>query len=100
VNARRCLITVERSTEAANEFGGVAETWATVATVRAWIVDQGVVEADEAAGVAAPASVTLRLRPVAGLATADRITLAGRAHEIVELRDLGRVGVEIRCVAS
>ncbi|MDR4306565.1 head-tail adaptor protein [Chelatococcus sambhunathii] len=100
MTARRCLISIEAATETANEFGGVAETWATVKTVRAWIMDQGVIDSDEGPGVAAPQSVTLRIRSVAGLSTANRITLAGRAHDIVELRPLGRAGVEIRCVAS
>jgi len=97
--ALRERLTIERfAGRETNDLGEVAETWTTLREMRAQLVEQIAGESSEASGVAASASLTFRMRFVAGLTVADRVRHAGRVLDIAEIRELGRRGgQEIRC---
>lgn len=97
--ALRERITIERfAGRTTNDLGEIVETWATLREMRAQLVEQIAEEKAEASGVAASASVTFRMRYVAGLTVADRVRHAGRVLDIAEIRELGRRGgQEVRC---
>lgn len=94
------VITVQRRTESRDEFGVVTDTWSTIATIRAQKVQASTTEFLQAAGTGAEATVIFRTRWLAGLLTTDRVTCDGTAHDIKELKELGRrKGLEIRTIA-
>lgn len=94
------VITVQRRTESRDEFGVVTDAWSTIATLRAQKVQSSTTEYLQAAGTGADAAIVFRTRWLDGLLTTDRVTADGTAHDIKELKELGRrKGLEIRTVA-
>lgn len=92
------IITIERCIRTVSDAGTVTEVWAPLATVRAQLIEATTREFFEARGEGATSTVAFRVRWRAGLTTADRITYAGAAFNVVELKELGRrAGLEIRC---
>jgi SPP1 family predicted phage head-tail adaptor len=90
-------ITVERRTVSIDDYGAEAETWATVATLRAQRVENGSREFVRAYGQATEGTAVFRTRHIAGITTTDRILFEGEALELVEVRELGRrQGLELR----
>jgi SPP1 family predicted phage head-tail adaptor len=91
-------ITIERRAETLDAYGVPSESWTTLATVRAELVQSSTREFLAAYGTEAEPATVFRIRYVAGLTTADRVTYAGEALNIVELKETGRRrGLEIRC---
>lgn len=94
------VITVQRRTESRDEFGVVTDAWSTIATLRAQKLQASTTEFLQAAGTGAEATVIFRTRWLDGLLTTDRVTCDGTAHDIKELKELGRrKGLEIRTIA-
>jgi SPP1 family predicted phage head-tail adaptor len=91
-------IIIERRSEALDDYGTPTETWTTVATVRAQLVQSSTREFLAAYGSDTEPAFIFRTRFVANVTTADRVSYAGEALNIVELKEIGRRrGLEIRC---
>lgn len=94
-------IIIERATTVVDDYGTPTEGWATVATVRAQRLQSSTAEFIEAFGADFKSVVVFRIRHLDGLTLADRITHAGTAFNLVEIKPLGRrEGIELRCTAS
>lgn len=94
------IITIQRATEARDDFGVVSTTWAAVATLRAALIQASTTEFLQGAGLQGEAAVIFRTRFLAGVTVRDRVLFEGVAHDIKEVKELGRRnGLEIRTVA-
>lgn len=95
------VITIERVTTTVDEYGTPVEGWATVATVRAQIMQATTEEFMRSFGVSSETAVVFRVRHLDGITLADRVTYNGRHHDLKEIKELGRrQGLELRCVAT
>ncbi|MBX9452644.1 MAG: phage head closure protein [Mesorhizobium sp.] len=93
-------ITIERKTETVTPSGSVVTAWTNIATVRAEIVQQSASEFLTGFGEAETGTIIFRIRYLAGITTADRITYEGTAYNIKEIAEIGRRrGLELRAVA-
>ncbi len=93
-------IAIERQAETVMPSGSVVTAWTNFATVRAEIVKQSASEFLTGFGEAESGSVIFRIRYLAGITTADRITYEGTAYNITEIAEIGRRrGLELRAVA-
>lgn len=94
-------ITVERFTSTVDDYGTPIEAWATVASVRAQIIQASTEEFMRSFGASSETAIIFRIRYLDGIDPADRVTYAGRAYDLKEVRELGRrQSLELRCVAS
>lgn len=94
-------ITIERQTETVAASGAVSKTWATAATVRAELVQRGADEYLAGFGDAETGSAVFRIRYLAGITTADRVSCDGITYDIDEIAELGRKrALELRTVAK
>lgn len=97
----RHLITIERRTESRDELGQVTESWTCFATMRAEKITASTIEFLRGAGLEGQAAVVWRTRWRDCITIHDRVVCNGIAHDIKELRELGRrKGLDIRTVAS
>ncbi|MES2157600.1 MAG: phage head closure protein [Pseudomonadota bacterium] len=93
-------VTIQRVTLVDDGYGSV-ETWADWATVPAQVVQQGGREFFAAAAVQAEQRVLFRLRWLDGVTVLDRVSYSGRAHNIIDVKELGRrEGTELMTVAA
>jgi len=94
-------IAIERKTETVTPAGGVVAAWLNIATVRAEIVTQSASEFLTGFGEAENGTIVFRVRYLAGITTADRVTYAGQVYDLKEVTELGRRrGLELRAVAT
>ncbi|SLN62254.1 Phage head-tail joining protein [Roseovarius litorisediminis] len=94
-------ITIERQTETVTASGAVSNTWATVNTVRAEMVQQTANEFLTGLGEAENGTVVFRIRYLEGITTADRVTFEGAAYDLKEIAEIGRRRtLELRVVKS
>jgi SPP1 family predicted phage head-tail adaptor len=94
-------ITIERASESIDDNGAVSSTWASIATLRAKVLQQSAEEFIRGFGASSETAIVFRTRYLAGLTLSDRIVYQGRAHDIKELKEIGRrVGWDIRCLAT
>ena len=94
-------ITIERFASTIDDFGTETEAWATVATMRAQVIQSSTEEFLKAFGTTPERAIVFRIRHRDGLALADRVVYAGRAYDFKEIKELGRrEGLELRCVAA
>ncbi|KQS64514.1 head-tail adaptor protein [Rhizobium sp. Leaf371] len=94
-------ITIERRGETVDDYGTVSEGWTTIASVRAQVIQSSTEEFLKAAGTTSEQATVFRLRHRDGIQPEDRITYAGQAFDIKELKELGRrEGLDLRCVAA
>lgn len=94
-------ITIERVTTTVDEYGTPIEGWATVATVRAQIIQSTTEEFMKGWGTSTEAAIVFRIRHLDGITPADRVTYDGRAYDLKEIKELGRrEGLDLRCVAQ
>lgn len=93
------VITIERVTITQDGFGATQEAWAPVITVHAQLIQATAKEFIRAFGAASVATCIFRIRYVAGLTLADRVTYEGQHYRIKEIGEIGRRrGLELRCV--
>lgn len=93
-------ISIERKTETVSQTGAVVSTWLNIATVRAEIVQQSASEFLTGFGEAENGTVVFRIRYLAGITTADRVSYAGKVYDLKEITEIGRRrGLELRAVA-
>jgi len=91
-------ITIEREAETVAASGAVSKTWATVATVRAELVQRSADEYLAGFGEADAGGAVFRVRYLAGINTADRVTFDGVTYDIDEIAEQGRKrALELRC---
>lgn len=94
-------IIIERETETVSPSGTVVTAWSNIATVRAEIVTQSASEFLTGYGEAEAGTILFRIRYLADITTADRITYAGTDYNIKEVVEIGRRrGLELRAVAT
>lgn len=94
-------ITIERQTETVTPSGAVSKAWAEIATVRAEVVQQTATEFLTGLGEAENGTVVFRIRYLAGITTADRITFDGLAYDLKEIVENGRRrALELRTVVA
>ncbi|TPM61104.1 head-tail adaptor protein [Mesorhizobium sp. B2-2-4] len=94
-------ITIERKTETVSETGAVVAAWLNIATVRAEIVTQSASEFLTGFGEAENGTIVFRVRYLAGITTADRVTYAGQVYDLKEVTEIARRrGLELRGVAT
>jgi SPP1 family predicted phage head-tail adaptor len=95
------VITIQRFTSTVDDYGGVVETWADVATIRAQLV-QASTDEYIAAGLGAQdkAVMIFRIRWMDGITNADRVSYNGGFFNLKEIKEIGRrEGLELRCEA-
>ena len=91
-------ITIERQTETVAASGSVSKSWTALATVRAELVQLAAEEYLAGFGEADTGGAVFRIRYLAGITTADRVTFDGATYDIDEIAELGRKrGLELRC---
>lgn len=91
-------ITITREVETVAASGAVSKSWATVATVRAELVQRSADEYLTGFGEADAGSAVFRIRYLAGITIADRVTCGGVAYGIDEIAEQGRRrALELRC---
>lgn len=94
-------ITIERQTETVAASGSVSKTWAALATVRAELVQLAAEEYLAGFGEVDTGGAVFRIRYLAGITTADRVTFDGATYDIEEIAELGRKrGLELRCARA
>jgi len=94
------VITLQRATEVRDEFGVVTSGWATIATLRAQLIQSSTTEFLQGAGLQGEAAVIFRTRWFGDITVRDRVVYEGVAHDIKELKEIGRRrGLDIRTVA-
>jgi SPP1 family predicted phage head-tail adaptor len=93
-------ITIQRSTYIVDDTGNPAYDWTDLTTQRAEIIQASTEEFIRAYGAADETVTIFRLRFFDGITNADRVLYAGMAHNIKEVKEIGRrKGLEIRTVA-
>lgn len=91
-------IIIERETETVAASGAVSKAWATVATVRAELVQRSADEYLAGFGEADTGNAVFRIRYLSEITTADRVTCDGVAYDIDEIAEQGRRrALELRC---
>ena len=80
-------IEIERVTTTADDAGVPVETWAPIASVRAEMVERTIAEAQADSGTRSETNITFRIRYVAEVALADRVTYAGKAFDLIEIEE-------------
>lgn len=94
------MATIQRATLVDDGFTMV-ETWADLITLPAQVMQQGGREFFAAAQVQAEQRVIFRLRWIEGITVLDRVSYAGRTHNIIDVKELGRrEGIELLTVAA
>ncbi|MBO0141594.1 phage head closure protein [Agrobacterium sp. Ap1] len=95
------VISIDRLTTTLNENRSSVSAWANIDTVRAEIVQQSATEFLSGFGEAESGTIIFRIRYLPGITTADRVTYAGKAHDLKEVTEIGRRrGLELRAVAT
>jgi SPP1 family predicted phage head-tail adaptor len=93
-------ITVQRYTSTIDDYGVPTMAWSDLVTVRAQIIQQSTTEFIQN-GARDDTVVIFRCRWITDITTADRIAFNGIAHNVKELKPIGRQkGLDIRCVAG
>lgn len=93
-------IDIERATVTVDAHGVPQEAWATVATLRAQLVQASTEEFIRQYGASSENLIVFRTRFLEGVTVADRIAYAGQTFDIKEAKEIGRRrGLELRCVA-
>ncbi|TGU87721.1 head-tail adaptor protein [Mesorhizobium sp. M00.F.Ca.ET.151.01.1.1] len=94
-------ISIVRKTETVSPTGAVVPAWLNIATVRAEIVTQSASEFLTGFGEAESGTIVFRVRYLAGITTADRVTYAGQVYDLKDVTEIGRRrGLELRAVAT
>ncbi len=94
-------ITIQRETSTVNDYGTPVKVWSDIATLRAEIVQASTEEFIRGWGASDETVIIFRTRYLSGVTLADRIVYGGAAHNLKEIKEIGRRrGLELRCVAT
>lgn len=92
-------ITIQRASVTDDDYGAPQEAWATVATVRAQLIQSTAKEFIRDYGAAGVTTCVFRIRYLAGVTLADRVGYDGKTYDVKEITEIGRRrGLELRCV--
>ncbi len=95
------IMRTDPDAETASASGAVVPTWKNIAAVRAEIVEHFAQELATGFGEAEKGTITIRIRYLPGITTADRVSYASKVYGIKEIREIGRQrGLELRAVAT
>ena len=81
----RYTIEIQNATTTVDAFGTPTNAWATLATIRAEVVQQSTTEFLRNRGASDEETVIFRTRYVEGIGNAERILFDGVAHNIREI---------------
>ena len=91
-------VTIERVVTTFDEARTAIETWSTLATLRAEVVEAEDSEQPREPGASTTIGLVLRTRFIPTVTPGDRVVFGTGKHEIVGVREIGRRrGLEIRC---
>ena len=94
-------VTIERAITVSDDYGGDETTWVPIVTVCAQVQQMSGREFFTEATTLAERKVVFRLRWMDGLTVVDRVLYDGRAHNIQDVKELGRrEGLELQTVAA
>lgn len=96
------MVTIERQGPPYDDgYSTVPGEWEALATVPAQVLQQSGGEYLQSAGIVAEQRVVFRVRWIDGLSVLDRVIYDDRAHEIKDVKELGRrEGTELLTVAE
>lgn len=90
-------ITLQSSTTMVDALGRVVSVWTDFAIVRAQLIQRTMADKFGGGGNVSETVMTFRLRWIAGLTLNHRVTYAGEAFGIKEIKELGRMrGLDLR----
>jgi len=90
-------ITIDRVTEEIDNYGNPTSTWTTIATLRAQLIQASTEEFMRDYGASSETAIVFRTRYLGGITLADRVTYDGNAHNLIEIKEIGRRrGLELR----
>jgi SPP1 family predicted phage head-tail adaptor len=93
------IITIQQSTVTFDAYGDPQETWSNLITTHAQLINASSKEFIEAFGAASVATAIFRIRYVAGVTLADRVSYETNIYLLKEIAEIGRHrGLELRCV--
>jgi SPP1 family predicted phage head-tail adaptor len=91
-------IVIERVSNSSNDSGAVGETWTTLVTLRAQLMDRTADETQDDRGAVTKSALTFRCRYYAGITVADRVSYESAAYNIRGVQEFGRNReMEIAC---
>ncbi len=91
------VITVQRATVTVNDAGTPQETWATLATLRAELLESVMDETVHGAGENTERAISFRTRFFPGVTVADRISFEGQPFNLKHVKEIGRRrGLELK----
>ena len=91
-------IFIERKTVALNDYGAPVESWTQLAMMRAQLLQNSMDDREGARGHSTDATVTFRTRWLDGVTLEDRVSYAGHAYTIRQIKELGRrAGLDLLC---
>ncbi len=94
-------VTLQRFTTIVDDYGGETQTWADLATLPAQAIQQSGREFLSADQINAEQRVLFKLRWFEGVSVLDRVLYQERAHNISDVKELGRrEGLELMTVAT
>ena len=95
------IITIQRETKTTNFTGYAVAAWSDITAIRAEIVTQTSTEFLTGYGEAENGTVIFRVRYLAGITTADRVTYNDQVYDLKEITEIGRRrALELRAVAT
>lgn len=90
-------VMIERSTTTLDSAGTPLMTWATLATLRAQLIDDVTDEKRRDLGASTERTVTFKTRHFPGVTVADRLTYDGEPFNLLHIKEIGRRrGLELR----
>jgi SPP1 family predicted phage head-tail adaptor len=91
-------VTIERGAKTTGPGGISTTTWATIATRKAEVIQASTTEFLKPFGEQETASIVFRVRYIADVSTADRLTYGGQHYNIRDVKEIGRRrGLDLRC---
>lgn len=91
-------IELQRHTVAVDDYGTPTEGWATVATIRAQVLQSSTEEFLRSFGTTSDTAIIFRIRHMDGLTPTDRVLFDGKAYDLKAVKELGRrAGLDLRC---
>jgi SPP1 family predicted phage head-tail adaptor len=92
-------ITIEKASDAIDDFGVPQPSWTIHADVKAQVVRQSSEEFVKSYGLSAENRVIFRIRYLPEVTTANRVVFGDLRFDIIEVKELGRrKDLELRCV--
>lgn len=89
-NLDRVIQILGRTMASPDLYGAVVPTWATVATLRAQLLQHATDDKEGQRGHTTDVVRTFRMRWLDGVSLENRVTYEGQQYQIVSIKELGR----------